>query len=74
MDSPGNLKRSCFHLGDLDRLCIRRICERLDLPSAALAIRYAVRLLDKKLAETPSMVETAKLLGGTETGEKNERK
>jgi hypothetical protein len=61
-----NLKRSCHHLGDRDRACIKRICSRLDLPTAALAIRYAVRLLDKKLSEQPTMTETAILLGGVE--------
>lgn len=68
MDSPGGLKRACFHLGDQDRAAIERIRERLDLPSSALAIRYALRTLDKRLAENPprTMVEAALLLGGKE--------
>ena len=68
--SPGNLKRSCHHLGDQDREAIKRICERLDLPTGALAIRYAVRLLDRKLSETLRMTETAILLGGVEVERK----
>ena len=69
--SPGNLKRATFHLGDQDRQAIRRIRERLDLPSTALVIRYAVRLLDKRLSENPpkTMVEMAtQILGGVEEG------
>ena len=67
-----NLKRTCFHLGDQDRAAILRICERLDLPSAALAIRYALRALDKRLSENPpkNMVEMAtQILGGVEANE-----
>lgn len=66
--SPGNLRRATFHLGDADRAAIRRIRERLDLSSTALVIRYALRLLDKRLAadQPLSMVDTALLLGGRE--------
>jgi len=73
MDSPGNLKRQCFHLGDSDRAAIERIRARLDLPSSALTIRYALRLLDKKLSENPpkNMVEMAtQILGGEEIKER----
>lgn len=70
--SPGNLRRATFHLGDADRAAIRRIRERLDLPSTALVIRYAVRLLDKRLTENQpplTPLSTALLLGGIEKEE-----
>jgi hypothetical protein len=69
MSSPGNLKRVCFHLGDRDRQAIRSICEKLELPSGALAIRYALRALDKRLTENDpplTPLGTALLLGGVE--------
>lgn len=67
-NSAGNLRRACFHLGDQDRQAIKRICEKLDLPTSALAIRYALRLLDKHLTNNPprGMVEAALLVGGVE--------
>lgn len=49
MTPAGGLKRTCFHLGDQDRAAISRICDRLDLPSSALAIRIAIRDLAKRL-------------------------
>ena len=49
MTLAGGLRRTCFHLGDQDRVAIRRICDRLDLPSSALAIRIAIRDLAKRL-------------------------
>jgi len=74
MSSAGGLKRSCFHLGDQDRAALSRICERLDLPSSALAIRIALRLLDKRLEENQpplTPLGTALLLGGIEAKDGN---
>jgi len=50
-NNPGNLKRTCLHLGDADRAAILKIRTDLELPSSALAVRYAIRLLAKRLAQ-----------------------
>jgi len=50
--SAGGLKRACIHLGDRDRAALRVIREKLDLQSNALAVRYSIRLLAKKLLES----------------------
>ena len=60
--SAGNLKRTCLHLGDADRIAIQKIREELELPSSALAVRMAVRRLAERLARP--MVETALAMGG----------
>ena len=57
-DRPGNLKRSCFFLGDVDRAAIQRIREELELPSSALAIRLAIRQLAERLAQKSILRDT----------------
>jgi len=74
--NAGGLKRSCVFLGDFDRACLDRICAAMDLPSRALAVRYAVRNLDQRLRENPprTPLEMALLLGGKEAkGESHDR-
>jgi hypothetical protein len=68
MSNAGGLKRTCYFIGDQDRLAISHIRGLLDFPSDALVVRYAVRYLDWRLAENPpkTMVETALMLGGRE--------
>jgi len=69
MDSPGNLKAHLFDLADQDREALARIRKKLDLPSNALAVRYALRVLEARLEGNPpkTMVEMAtQILGGVE--------
>jgi len=49
--TPGNLKKTCVHLGDKDREAIKCIRECLELDSDALAIRTAIRSLAKRLSK-----------------------
>lgn len=56
--SAGGLRRTCIHLGDTDRAAIQQIKERLELPSSALAVRYALRLLAKRLAQPGILADT----------------
>jgi hypothetical protein len=71
---PTDLKAQLFDLSDFDRECLARIRERLDLPSNALCVRYALRALDRRLTEDPpkTMVEAALLLGGKEAKMEND--
>lgn len=57
-NSPGNLKRTCLHLGDADREAIEKIRQELELPSAALAVRLAIRKLAERLAQKSILADT----------------
>ena len=54
-DSPGNLRRATFHLGDADRIALEKIRHELGLSSTALAIRVAIERLAEKLGQ-PSIL------------------
>jgi DNA-binding transcriptional regulator YiaG len=51
MTSPSNLKAQLFDLADQDREAIRRIRERLEIHSNALAVRLAIRELARRLED-----------------------
>ena len=58
--NPGNLRRTCVHLGDQDREAIETIQEQMDLSSGALAVRFALRSLAKALTDKTRFGEPKK--------------
>jgi hypothetical protein len=46
-----DLRAQLFDLSDLDRECLERIKQRLELQSSALAVRISIRELARRLGE-----------------------